>query len=248
MNFRKRPVVIEAIRYTNLNKEEIEAFVGTILKSEIESETAYEAGVAPPIQSITIPTKEGDMKAFPGDFIIKEPFPTDDRNFYPCKAEIFAKTYEDPDAFVRNFGWALGQLEEGKAVQRAGWNGKGMFVIKQIPAIIGLDIIPKMQSLPQAAKDILMHRQQPISYTNQMLIVNADGRADSWVPSSSDCFSRDWQVVEMEAKVAFDGTAASVSLPEPDLVWALGQHNVKTGTPEGTSKEGAKELPSPEPK
>jgi hypothetical protein len=38
------------------------------------------------------------MKAFPGDWIIKEPFPTTDRKFYPCKRDIFEKTYESLDA------------------------------------------------------------------------------------------------------------------------------------------------------
>lgn len=33
-----------------------------------------------------------------------------------------------------------------------------------------------------------------IDYTNQMLIINPDGRADSWVPSSSDVFAEDWEV------------------------------------------------------
>lgn len=95
-----------------------------------------------------------------------------------------------------NFGQVIEALKEGKAVQRAGWNGKGLFVIKQVPAVIGADIIPNMQSLPQAVKDILMSREVPeIKYTNQMLIVNLDGRADSWVPSSSDIFANDWEVV-----------------------------------------------------
>lgn len=95
-----------------------------------------------------------------------------------------------------NFGEAIEALKNGKLVSRSGWNGKGMYVVKQIPATIGLDIIPKMQSLPQAAKDNLLKREQPIAYTNQMLIVNADGRADSWVPSSSDCFAEDWGIVD----------------------------------------------------
>lgn len=68
--------------------------------------------------------------------------------------------------------------------------------MKQVPSHIEGDIIPKMQSLPQIAKDILMSRENPcIDYTNQMLIINPDGRADSWVPSSSDVFAEDWEVV-----------------------------------------------------
>lgn len=98
-----------------------------------------------------------------------------------------------------DFGKAIIALKQGKAIQRSGWNGKGLFVVKQIPASINADIIPKMQSLPQSAKDILMSRENPhIDYTNQMLIVNPDGRADSWVPSSSDVFAEDWRVIGEE--------------------------------------------------
>jgi len=35
------------------------------------------------------------MKAMPNDWIIKEPFPTGDRAFYPCKDSIFKSTYEN---------------------------------------------------------------------------------------------------------------------------------------------------------
>lgn len=41
-----------------------------------------------------ISTKEGDMVAAPGDYVIKEPHPTGDRDFYPCKPEIFLSSYE----------------------------------------------------------------------------------------------------------------------------------------------------------
>lgn len=95
------------------------------------------------------------------------------------------------------FGKAIEVLKLGKAIRRTGWNGKRMFVVKQVPSRIGADIIPNMQSLPQSAKNILMSRENPhIDYTNQMLIINSDGRADSWVPSSSDVFAEDWEVVE----------------------------------------------------
>ena len=95
-----------------------------------------------------------------------------------------------------DFGTAIKFLKAGGAIRRAGWNGKGMFVIKQVPAHITSETIPNMQSLPQIAKDILMKRQKPcLKYTNQMLIINQDGRADSWVPSSSDVFAEDWELV-----------------------------------------------------
>ena len=94
------------------------------------------------------------------------------------------------------FGNVIQFLKEGKACRRSGWNGKGLFIVKQVPSHIEGDIIPNMQSLPQSAKNILMSRENPhIDYTNQMLIINPDGRADSWVPSSSDVFAEDWEVV-----------------------------------------------------
>lgn len=94
------------------------------------------------------------------------------------------------------FGDVIEFLREGKACRRSGWNGKGLFIVKQVPAHIEKEIIPKMQSLPQSAKNILMSRENPhIDYTNQMLIIHPDGRADSWVPSSSDIFAMDWEVV-----------------------------------------------------
>lgn len=110
-----------------------------------------------------------------------------------CPKSVFEEAYRELGSV--NFGGAIDLLKAGLAVRRKGWNGKGLFIVKQVPAHITGDIIPKMQSLPQIAKDILMKRENPhIDYTNQMLIINPDGRADSWVPSSSDVFAEDWEV------------------------------------------------------
>lgn len=108
--------------------------------------------------------------------------------------DMFENAYREVGTV--NFGGAIDLLKAGLAVRRKGWNGKGLFVVKQVPSHITGDIIPNMQSLPQSAKNILMSRENPhIDYTNQMLIINPDGRADSWVPSSSDIFANDWEVV-----------------------------------------------------
>lgn len=108
--------------------------------------------------------------------------------------DVFEEAYREVGSV--NFGSAIALLKSGVAVRRKGWNGKGLFIVKQIPSHIEGDIIPKMQSLPQIAKNILMKRENPhIDYTNQMLIINPDGRADSWVPSSSDVFAEDWEIV-----------------------------------------------------
>ena len=89
--FRKKPVVVEAVQLDNLNASDITRWIGKDkAKLNLESDTAYQAGKAPPMFSVTIKTLEGDMKAMPGDYIIRGV----NGEFYPCKPDIFAKTYE----------------------------------------------------------------------------------------------------------------------------------------------------------
>lgn len=95
-----------------------------------------------------------------------------------------------------NFGMAIKALKAGFPIRRKGWNGKGLMVFKQVPAHIESDVIPKMQSLPQSAKDLILKGKGFIDYTSQCLIYNENtGRADSWVPSISDVFADDWEIV-----------------------------------------------------
>lgn len=94
-----------------------------------------------------------------------------------------------------SFGDAIEALKFGLAIRRSGWNGKGLMVFKQVPAHIESGIIPKMQSLPQSAKDLILKGKGFIDYTSQCLIYNENtGRADSWVPSISDVFAEDWEI------------------------------------------------------
>ena len=87
--YRKRPVVVEAVQYISTNREEIQDFIGKKLKQVLESETAYIAGKGIPLFSLIIETLEGDHKAMPNDYIIKGV----NGEFYPCKPDIFEKTY-----------------------------------------------------------------------------------------------------------------------------------------------------------
>lgn len=79
--FRKKTVIIEAIKYTGDNKREVQDFTN----GEARSNTGR--------SHLSINTKEGQMICRIGDYIIKEPFDKE-RNFYPCKPDIFEKTYE----------------------------------------------------------------------------------------------------------------------------------------------------------
>lgn len=78
--FRKKPIVIEAIQFDGDNYKECEAFIG---KKNIDNKLSYP----------NIITSEGTMKVNVNDFIIKEPFDKK-RDCYPCKPDIFVKTYE----------------------------------------------------------------------------------------------------------------------------------------------------------
>jgi hypothetical protein len=77
MKYRKKPVVIEAIQLTFFNIEKVEEFVGGDMGKNEKGETV-------------IATLEGAMICSLGDFIIKGV----NGEFYPCKPDIFEKTYE----------------------------------------------------------------------------------------------------------------------------------------------------------
>lgn len=91
--FRKKPVVIEAVQLTDGRDEIINAVEFTF---QIGMETSIPATNAT-VEKVkkeggfTIPTLEGDMKATFGDWIIKGV----NGEFYPCKPDIFEKTYEE---------------------------------------------------------------------------------------------------------------------------------------------------------
>lgn len=89
MKYRKKPVVIEAIQWNGLNLEEIKDFVGKDLEYNI-LDTAWEVGKGVPHVIMKIHTLEGDHECTVGDFIIKGV----NGEFYPCKSDIFEKTYE----------------------------------------------------------------------------------------------------------------------------------------------------------
>jgi hypothetical protein len=82
--YRKKPVVIEAVQFTRTNFKEVKEFTNN---------TAHTMAIEKRINGIAtciIPTLEGKHIATEGDFIIKGV----QGEFYPCKPDIFEKTYE----------------------------------------------------------------------------------------------------------------------------------------------------------
>ena len=87
MQYRKKPIVIEAIQWNGANLEELKNFVGSSL--DWGTVTLY-GFTNKQMLRVVIHTLEGDHEAKVGDYIIKGV----QGEFYPCKPEIFAKTYE----------------------------------------------------------------------------------------------------------------------------------------------------------
>ena len=187
MKFIKKRVVIEAVHWNGIKVSETPEWILEALNSGVLVRFG---------DKVQVRTLEGVMTASPGDYIIRGV----DGELYPCKPDIFEKTYEKVEEGKEsenlNFGEVIEILKQGGLVRRKGWNGKGLFVIKQVPAHIESDVIPRMQSLPQSAKDRILKGKGFVDYTSQCLIYNENtGRADSWVPSVSDIFAEDWEVV-----------------------------------------------------
>jgi hypothetical protein len=79
--YRKKPVVVEAVQWTGEWLTQAGAWVNSeILKGEYRVQGIY----------LYIHTLEGEMRAEPGDWIIKGV----KGEFYPCKPDIFEATYE----------------------------------------------------------------------------------------------------------------------------------------------------------
>ena len=89
--YRKKPVVVEAVRWTGSNLEEIRNFVGSDLIEEYVELFDIKRTLKEMLVDIAIDTLEGTMRVDYGDYIIKGV----KGEFYPCKSDIFLATYEE---------------------------------------------------------------------------------------------------------------------------------------------------------
>lgn len=87
----KKPIIIEAIQFKD-NADCILAIYEFMKQEPIRIN--YEDKTNPYIK---IETLEGTMKAFVGDYIIKGI----NGEFYPCKPDIFAKTYKEIEIKIK---------------------------------------------------------------------------------------------------------------------------------------------------
>ena len=83
-HYKKRPVPIYAIQWTGReNIGEVLGFCEGCAEWKMKEEPSF----------LLVHTLEGTMRADIGDYIVKGV----DGEFYPCKADIFEKTYEEID-------------------------------------------------------------------------------------------------------------------------------------------------------
>jgi len=83
MKYKKKPIVIEAMQLPPSDVDASEELVNFLHTMTHEWSSERDG-------SLVIHTLEGDMTADPGDWIIKGI----QGEFYPCKPDIFAETYE----------------------------------------------------------------------------------------------------------------------------------------------------------
>lgn len=81
--YRKKPVVIEGVRFTDTSES-----INALLELGLDTVRIKYSRVTSP--ELRIETLEGVMCAQVGDYIIRGV----NGEFYPCKPDIFEKTYE----------------------------------------------------------------------------------------------------------------------------------------------------------
>lgn len=89
--YRKKPVIIEAVQWNGLNFKEIEKFTGKDIAILEEVRKPNMDVRIPGYYRLCIRTLEGVMVARKGDYIIRGV----NGEYYPCKPDIFEKTYEE---------------------------------------------------------------------------------------------------------------------------------------------------------
>ena len=105
-----------------------------------------------------------------------------------CPKEVFEEAYRETNGM--NFGLAIETAKKGKKIARAGWNGKGMWVIYRTGYPDG---IPCNKNTADAVgiPEGTLFKVRPYL---QMKCV--DDSFQMWLASQSDILADDWYIVE----------------------------------------------------
>lgn len=85
-----------------------------------------------------------------------------------------------------DFSDALRALKEGKRVQRAGWNGKGMFIFLVPGSVFQVNRPPLLGIYPEGTT---------INYHGHVDMKTADDQVVPWLCSQTDLLAVDWQEI-----------------------------------------------------
>ena len=90
--------------------------------------------------------------------------------------------------FATDFGFALKHLRAGKKLQRAGWNGKGMFVVLQKGYPDGIPInknTAEATGIPEGTT---------CQFHPYLMLKTVDNSFVPWLPSQTDILASDWSI------------------------------------------------------
>ena len=173
MRFQKKPVVIEAWQFTDENKN-------TLLHDLQELNMRIRPDFYEEKPVMIIPTLEGDHRASIGDFIIKGVH----GELYPCKPDIFEKTYEAAESSSgMNFGRAIEAAKQGKKIRRAGWNGKNQYI--ELATAISY----------KNPEGVAVNVEHDAIGNKAFAFVGTSGVQMGWLASQADMLADDWEVM-----------------------------------------------------
>jgi Protein of unknown function (DUF2829) len=91
---------------------------------------------------------------------------------------------------MNTIGWAVKELQNGNRVRRAGWNGKGMFLLLVPGSRFSVEAGKPMG---KAAPELI---GQEIEYHAHVDMKTAQGYVVPWLCSQTDLLATDWEGAE----------------------------------------------------
>jgi hypothetical protein len=89
-----------------------------------------------------------------------------------------------------NFSEALTLIKEGKKLARAGWNGKGMFIVYQKAYPDGIPINANTAQATGITEGTVC------VFRPYLMMKAVDGAFFPWNPNQLDMLSEDWEIID----------------------------------------------------
>ena len=105
----------------------------------------------------------------------------EDGNTLESECDAEAVTHHD------GIGWAIKQMHNGAKVRRAGWNGKGMFLVLCPGSVFVVNRKPYSEIFPEGTS---------VYYQPHVDMFTANGTVVPWLASQTDLLAIDWELAE----------------------------------------------------